>query len=144
PGLAFRARACHLRAAGADGAARLRRLCLFIGNLVMRRPARTRSVRPPKAERQMAPGSRRDRLAVRLALVTLFCLGAAFILSQDSASLLRGRLTSSHGAIENCSPCHTKSGSGKLSWIHGLVAGDPLGDTQALCNPPQIADADTT
>jgi len=51
----------------------------------------------------MAPGSRRDRLAVRLALVTLFCLGAAFILSQDTEFLMPGPLTSSHGAIENCS-----------------------------------------
>ena len=137
-GLAVRARARHLCADGADGAARPRRLCLFIGGLVMRRPARTRSVRPPKAERQA--GSRRDRLAVRLALVTLFCLGAAFILSQDTEFLMPGPLTSSHGAIENCSACHTKSGSGKLSWIHGLIAGDPLADSKACLTCHKMPD----
>ena len=42
-----------------------------------------------------------------------------------------GPLTSAHGAIEKCSACHSKSGSGKLSWIDGLVAGDPLADSQA-------------
>ena len=97
----------------------------------MRRPVRTRSVRPPKAERQVAPGSRRDRLAVLLALVTVVCLGSAFFLSQDTQFLMPGPLASAHGAIENCSACHTKSGSGKLSWIHGLVAGDPLADSKA-------------
>ena len=104
----------------------------------MRRPARTRSVRPPKAERQA--GSRRDRLAVLLGLVTLFCLGAAFILSQDTEFLMPGPLTSSHGAIENCSACHTKSGSGKLSWIHGLVAGDPLADSKACLTCHKMPD----
>ena len=104
----------------------------------MRRPARTRSVRPPKAERQA--GSRRDRLAVLLALVTLFCLGAAFILSQDTEFLMPGPLTSSHGAIENCSACHTKSGSGKLSWIHGLIAGDPLADSKACLTCHKMPD----
>jgi cytochrome c1 len=42
-----------------------------------------------------------------------------------------GPLASAHGAIENCSACHTKSGKGKLSWLHGLVAGDPLADSKA-------------
>ena len=106
----------------------------------MRRPVRTRSVRPPKAERQAAPGSRRDRLAVLLALVTVVCLGAAFILSQDTEFLMPGPLASSHGAIENCSACHTKSGSGKLSWIHGLVAGDPLADSKACLTCHKMPD----
>ena len=106
----------------------------------MRRPVRTRSVRPPKAERQAAPGSRRDRLAVRLALVTLVCLGSAFFLSQDTQFLMPGPLASSHGAIENCSACHTKSGSGKLSWIYGLVAGDPLADSKACLTCHKMPD----
>ena len=42
-----------------------------------------------------------------------------------------GPLTSGHGAIENCNACHTKIGSNKLSWIHGLVAADPLADSKA-------------
>ena len=106
----------------------------------MRRPVRTRSVRPPKAERQVAPGSRRDRLAVLLALVTVVCLGSAFFLSQDTQFLMPGPLASAHGAIENCSACHTKSGNGKLSWIHGLVAGDPLADSKACLTCHKMPD----
>ena len=98
----------------------------------MRRPVRTRSVRPPKAERQARPGSLRDALAVRLALLTLVCLGAAFYLSQGGTHfLMPGPLTSAHGAIEKCGSCHTKSGTGTFSWIHGLVAGEPLADSKA-------------
>jgi hypothetical protein len=97
----------------------------------MRRPVPTRSVRPPQAETHAATGFRRDRLAALLALVTVVCLGLAFFLLQDTQFLMPGPLASAHGAIENCSACHTKSGSGKLSWIHGLVAGDPLADSKA-------------
>jgi hypothetical protein len=74
---------------------------------------------------------RRDRLAVLLALVTVACLCAAFILSKGTHFLMPGPLASVHGAIENCSACHTKSGKGKLSWVHGLIAGDPLADSKA-------------
>jgi hypothetical protein len=109
----------------------------------MGRPVRTRSVRPPRAERQAAPGFRRDRLAVLLALVTVVCLGSAFFLSKDTQFrqfLMPGPLASAHGAIENCSACHTKSGSGKLSWIHGLVAGDPLADSEACLTCHKMPD----
>ena len=106
----------------------------------MRRPVRTRSVRPPKAERQAPPGFRRDRLAVLLALVTVVCLGSAFLLFRDTQFLMPGPLASAHGAIENCSACHTKSGSGKLSWIHGLVAGDPLADSKACLTCHKMPD----
>jgi hypothetical protein len=109
----------------------------------MRRPGRTRSVRPPKAERQAAPGSRRDCLAVLLALVTIVCLGLAFFLSKDTQFLqflMPGPLASAHGAIENCSACHTKSGSDKLSWVHGLVAGDPLADSKACLTCHKMPD----
>ena len=75
--------------------------------------------------------SQRDRLAALLALVTLVCLGAAFLLSRDTQFLMPGPLASVHGAIENCSACHTKTGSGKLSWVHGLVAGDPRADSKS-------------
>ena len=51
-----------------------------------------------------------------------------------------GPLASAHGAIENCSACHTKSGSGKLSWIHGLVAGDPLADSKACLTCHKMPD----
>ncbi len=109
----------------------------------MRRPVRTRSVRPPKAERRAPPGSLRDRLAVILALVTIVCVGSVLFLSKDTQFLqflMPGPLTSAHGAIENCSACHTKSGSGKLSWIHGLVAGDPLADSQACLTCHKMSD----
>ena len=109
----------------------------------MRRPVQTRSVRSPKAETQAAPGSRRDRLAVLLALVTVVCLGSAFFLSEDAQFrqfLMPGPLASAHGAIENCSACHTMSGSGKLSWIHGLVAGDPLTDSKACLTCHKMPD----
>ena len=106
----------------------------------MRRPARSRSVRPPKAGRQVPPASRRDRLAVRLALVTVVCLGSAFFLSQDTQFLMPGPLASAHGAIGNCSACHTKSGDGKLSWIHGLAAGDPRADSKACLTCHKMPD----
>ena len=139
-GLAVRACARHLCADRADGAARPRRLCLFIGGLVMWRLGRIRSVRPPKAERQATPDSRRDRLAVLLALVTVVCLGSVFFLSKGTQFLMPGPLASAHGAIENCSTCHTKSGSGKLSWLHGLVAGDPLADSKACLTCHKMPD----
>src|SRR6185312_9704521 len=82
--LAVRACARHLCADRADGAARPRRVCLFIWALVMRRPVRTRSVRPPKAKRQAALARRRDRLAMLLVLVTVVCLVSVFFLSKDS------------------------------------------------------------
>ena len=106
----------------------------------MWRPGRIRSVRLPEAERQAHPGSRRDRLAVLLALVTVVCAGSAFILSKGTQFLMPGPLASAHGAIENCSTCHTKSGSGKLSWIHGLVAGDPLADSKACLTCHKMPD----
>jgi hypothetical protein len=68
---------------------------------------------------------------VLLALLTVLCLGAAFFLAKDMQFLTPGPLTSAHGTIENCSACHTESGRGKLSWIHGLVAGDPGADSNA-------------
>ena len=94
----------------------------------MLRLRRIRSDLPPKTKRL---GSRRDLLAVLLAVVTVVCLGSAIFLSKGTQLLMPGPLASAHGAIENCSACHTKSGKGKLSWLHGLVAGDPLADSKA-------------
>ncbi|MEP7173861.1 MAG: hypothetical protein ABI705_10275 [Aestuariivirga sp.] len=75
--------------------------------------------------------SRRGRLAVLLALVTAVCLGSAMFFSTGTQLLMPGPLTSGHAAIENCNACHTKSGSSKLSWLHGLVAAAPLADSKA-------------
>ena len=75
--------------------------------------------------------SRRNQLAVLLALVTAVCLGSALFFSKGTQLLMPGPLTSGHAAIENCNACHTKSGSSKMSWLHGLVAADPLADSKA-------------
>lgn len=106
----------------------------------MRRPARTRSARPPEAERQQGPNARRDRLAMRLAVLTVACLGVVFLLANGTQFLMPGPLASAHGAIENCSACHTKSGSGNLSWVHGFLAGDPVADSKACLSCHKMPD----
>ena len=109
----------------------------------MRRSIWTRSARPPRVERQVAPAARRDRLALLLALATVVCLGSALFLSKDTQLLrflMPGPLASAHGAIERCSACHTQSGSGKLSWLHGLVGGDPLADSKACLTCHKMPD----
>jgi hypothetical protein len=77
----------------------------------------------------MAP--RRNQLAVLLALVTAVCLGSALFFSKGTQLLMPGPLTSGHAALENCSACHTQNGSSKMSWLHGLVAVNPLADSKA-------------
>jgi hypothetical protein len=106
----------------------------------MRRAVWAKSARPPKAARQVATGSLRDRLAMLLALVTVVCLGSALFLSKDTQLLMPGPLTSAHGTIENCNACHSKSGSGKLSWIDGLIAGDRLADSKACLTCHKMPD----
>ena len=106
----------------------------------MRLPVRIGSARRTTADRQAAPGSRRDRLAVLLALVTVVGLGLVFVLSKGTQFLMPGPLASGHGAIENCSACHTKSGTGKLSWVHGLVAGDRLADSKSCLTCHKMPD----
>jgi hypothetical protein len=82
----------------------------------------------------------RDRLAVLLALATALCLLLVFVVSSGTSFLMPGPLTSAHGAIENCSACHTTSGGGKLSWFHGLVANDPLADSKACLSCHKMPD----
>ncbi len=106
----------------------------------MRPPGWIRSVRPQQSERHAPPGFRRDSVAELLALVTVVCLASAHFLSKGTQFLMPGPLASAHGAIENCSTCHTKSGSGKLSWVHGLVAGDPLADSKACLTCHKMPD----
>lgn len=98
------------------------------------------SFRTPKAEGHAAPGFQRDRVAMLLAFATVVGLGAAFILSKDTQFLMPGPLTSAHGAIEKCSTCHTKSGDGKLTWMHGLVAGDRHADSNACLTCHKMPD----
>jgi hypothetical protein len=75
--------------------------------------------------------SRRNQIAALLALVTTICVGSALFFSKGTQLLMPGPLTSGHAAIENCNACHTKSGSNKISWLHGLVAANPLADSKA-------------
>ena len=107
----------------------------------MRRPTRVRPKREPGTRRKWSfPASARDRLASLLALVTVGCLVLAFVLSKGTHFLMPGPLTSAHGAIENCGACHTKSGTGKVAWLHGLVAGDPVADSKACLTCHKMPD----
>jgi hypothetical protein len=106
----------------------------------MWRPGWIRSVRPSMAEKPARPASRRDRLAVQLAVVTFVCVGLVFFLSKGTLVLMPGPLASAHGGIEKCSACHTKSGSGKLSWTQGLVAGNPHADSRACLTCHKMPD----
>jgi len=96
----------------------------------MRRPTRVSSKREP-GRKWAFPVSARERLASLLALVTIGCLALTFFMSNSTQFLMPGPLTSAHGVIENCGACHTKSGTGKVAWLHGLVAGDPAADSKA-------------
>lgn len=84
-----------------------------------------------KPEGHTSPAAGRDRAAMLTAVATVVFFGVAVLLSKGTQVLMPGPLASAHGAIQSCSACHTKAGSGKLSWIHGLVAGDPAADSKA-------------
>ena len=105
----------------------------------MWRPPWSRSGRASVAEPAPAT-SRRDRVAVFIALATVVSLGAVFLLSRGTQFLMPGPLTSAHSAIQKCSTCHTKSGSNNVSWIHGLIAGDPLADGKACLTCHKMPD----
>ena len=96
----------------------------------MWRPGRLRSLQPSGAETPARPAFGRDRLAGLLALVTAVCIGFVFFFSKGTQFLMPGPLASVHGSIEKCESCHTKSGSERLSWTHGLIAGDPRADSK--------------
>jgi hypothetical protein len=68
------------------------------------------------------------------------CLGAAFLVAKDVRFLMPGPLASVHSSIENCGACHTKSGTGKLSWMHGLAARDPFADSEACLACHKMSD----
>jgi hypothetical protein len=73
----------------------------------------------------------RDRIANFIGVLAILCLGAVLYFSGDTKLLMPGPLASGHSAIKECSSCHTKSGVSQTSWIHGLVNGDPLADSNA-------------
>jgi hypothetical protein len=86
------------------------------------------------------PKLRRDTAAQLLALVTLLGVAMAFGLTAGTRFLMPGPMTSAHGGIEACSACHTNSGTGKLGWVHGLVAGDPRADSKACLTCHKMPD----
>jgi len=97
----------------------------------MRRPAWINSLWQPVADRPARASLLRDRLAGLLALITVVCLGATVALNKGTSYLMPGPLSSAHGSIEKCSSCHSKSGDSKVSWVHGLVAGNARDDSKA-------------
>ena len=101
----------------------------------MRRSEREKPVRPPKPT-----GSKRDRVAAVLTLVTIACLGWGFYFSTGTRMLMPGPLTSGHSSIDTCNACHTQNGSSKWSWIHGLVAADPVADSKACLTCHKMPD----
>ena len=65
------------------------------------------------------------------AVATVVCLAAILFGTAGLNILMPGPLASAHGGVEACSACHTNSGKTKLSWLHGLVAGDRAADSKA-------------
>lgn len=76
-------------------------------------------------------GNLRDRFAQFTALIAVVGLALTFFVSTGLQFLMPGPLSSAHSAIETCDACHTRSGNGKMSWVHGLVGGDPKADSKA-------------
>lgn len=106
----------------------------------MRRPRWMNAAWRQKAERKPTPSVLRDQIAVLLAFATVLGVGSAYMFTKGKTFLMPGPMASAHGAITNCSTCHTKSGKGKLSWVHGLVSGDPLADSKACLTCHQMSD----
>ena len=77
---------------------------------------------------------------MRLGFATAIGLGAVFLFAKNPQFLMPGPLTSVHGAIENCSACHTTSGDGKLTWLRSLVAGDRHADSKACLTCHKMPD----
>lgn len=82
----------------------------------------------PDAQRRLYS---RDRVAQLVALATIGFMACGLLVTKGLNFLQPGPLSSAHGAIDSCSSCHTSSGSNKLNWVHGLIAGDPAADSKA-------------
>ncbi len=106
----------------------------------MRHSVRLRKARTEPTRAQGTPASVRNRLAAVVALATLVFIGSVFLLAGSKSFMMPGPLTSAHGSIADCKTCHTKSGDGKLSWLHGLVAGDPVADSKACLSCHKMPD----
>lgn len=86
---------------------------------------------PAPTEKEARPSARRDRIAQWVAAATVVILAAILFGTAGLNILMPGPLASAHGGVEACSACHTKSGTTKLSWLHGFVAGDRAADSKA-------------
>ena len=75
-----------------------------------------------------------------MAIATVIGAILVVFLANNMQFLMPGPLASVHGSIENCSACHTKSGSGKLTWLQGLVTGDRHTDSQACLSCHKMPD----
>ncbi len=107
----------------------------------MRRPAWMGSTGPPRAEKPVGSGAaHRGRIAWLLALATVLGIGVVFVGAKGLNFLMPGQLASVHGGIEKCSTCHSKSGTNKVSWLHGLAAGDRHGDSKACLTCHKMPD----
>ncbi|MCB1484129.1 MAG: hypothetical protein KDJ17_04460, partial [Hyphomicrobiaceae bacterium] len=84
-------------------------------------------------------GAARDHVALFVAAVTVVSLGTAFSLSKGTQFLMPGPLSGAHGAIEECSACHTKSGTGKLNWLQGLLPRTHRADSEACLSCHNIS-----
>ena len=103
-------------------------------------PRHLRSLRSPTPDVAITPVPLRDRLAKLAAIATVICVGVVLVFASSTQFLMPGPLISAHSAIESCSSCHTKSGTGKLAWLHGLVAGDPIADSKACISCHMMPD----
>ncbi len=106
----------------------------------MRLPEWLGSFAPPNSDGRSSPAAWRDAVARKLALATVVGLCVALLFSKGAQFLMPGPLISAHSAIEKCSTCHSKSGDNKISWIHGLVAGDPLADSKSCLTCHKMPD----
>ncbi len=98
-----------------------------------------RSTRPVETS---SPGqaSGRGRIAFLLVIVTICWIGGMIWSTDGRQILMPGPLSSAHVAIGECSACHTDTGKGKLSWMHGLVATNPLADSKACLDCHKMPD----
>ncbi|NJM55530.1 MAG: hypothetical protein HC841_06105 [Verrucomicrobiae bacterium] len=92
----------------------------------------------PKQARAAVP---REMLGLLLALVTVSVFGATFVVSNGTAFLMPGQLSSAHGAIETCNSCHAQSGTSNVSWVNGLAAREPHGDSKACLTCHKMPEA---
>jgi hypothetical protein len=86
---------------------------------------------PAQTGKDIRSGARRDRIAHWLAVAMVVCLAAILFGTAGLNILMPGPLASAHGGVEVCSACHSNSGTTKLSWLHGFVAGDRAADSKA-------------